>query len=161
MLYYTPVLPQPQLYSAPQPFSFDSSSLFGVQLGKDTTNTFALSVHGLAVLTPSGRYVAKRRKRNALVDVSLLALPGVDPLVFRLPVKRVKPGDLIMVSESPLSVLYVLETYSDRPREIRGLDPYTGEAVDYSLTENLFNLNFFVQVTSLFDLLSGENEDRD
>jgi hypothetical protein len=105
--------------------------------------------------------VAKRRKRNALVDVSLLALPGVDPLVFRLPVKGVKPGDLIMVSESPLSVLYVLETYSDRPREIRGLDPYTGEAVDYSLTENLFNLNFFVQVTSLFDLLSGENEDRD
>jgi hypothetical protein len=161
MLYYTPVLPQPQLNSAPQPFCFDSSSLFGVQLGKDTSNMFALSFHGLAVLTPSGRYVAKCPKRNSLLDVSLLALPGVDPLVFRLPVKRVKPGDLIMVSESPLFVLYVLETFGDRPREIRGLDPSTGEVVHYSLTENLFNLNFFVQVTSLFDLLAGESEDRE
>src|SRR5262245_55555977 len=130
-----------------------SINLFGLQIGRDTSGQFALSLDGLAVLTPAGRYVLKDPDRNRLVDVSPLILTGIDPWVFRIPAERVEPGDLIVTSDTPFSTLYVVESYTDRsPRHIEGLDPATGYIVQYFPPAQLLFLNIFVRVISLFEL---------
>jgi hypothetical protein len=125
-----------------------------VQFGWDASNNFARTLNGLAILRPDGRYIARDEEQQGLLDVTPLILTGVPPYVLRLPVSSVDAGDLIVVSDCPFSVLYVLETYEEFPGRIRGLDPLCGTIVDYSQPVNPF-FNFFVKVVSLYDLFDA------
>lgn len=151
MLYYGPAPTQGQC-SQQQPFSI-LDSLFSSQIGRDVSGNFALSFQGLAVLTPAGRYVVKDPNADRLLDVTLLMIPGVDPWVFKIPVsiEELKPGDLIVASDSPRSILYVLSTPSNL--QITALDTATGDRITYTPTANLFDLDFLIKVFSVFDLL--------
>ncbi len=151
MLHYRPPISLAGTEQQFSPFSF--SSLFGVQLGKDVSNNFALSLSGLAVRTQGGRYVSKLPEKDYLVDVTPLVMPG-DPGVFRIPVDSVKQDQLIVVADIPLTLLYVLNPGTVEWGEpIRGLDPMTGEIVHYQPSQN-FLLDFFTVATSVFDMLS-------
>jgi len=142
-----------------------SSGFFGfqqllgcIQIGQDTTNNFACSLSGLAVRRADGRYVTIDEDGEGLLDVTPLILPGMVPCVFRIPVETVKDGDLIVTSDCPFSVMYVLNV-DDYPGRIRGLDPLCGEVVEYSRPTSLF-FNFFVKLVSIYDLF-GDSRDKD
>jgi len=133
--------------------SLSLSSLFGIQIGADTSNNFALSINGLAVQTPDGRFVAREGDEDRLIDVTPLILP-INPCVYRLPSTEVKRGDLIVTSDPPnFSALYVLD--ADDPDDIECLDTGTSQIVRYCAPRNLF-LQFYVRAVSLLDLFVGK-----
>jgi hypothetical protein len=130
--------------------SLDIQSLIGVGLGKDTSNAFATSAFGLAVRRPDGRYLAKDPSGDRWVDT--VATFDFDPYVYRIPVWKLERGNLVVNMDSPLDVMYVLET-KDSGARVLNLD---SEIVDYAPTRNaLFASPFFVRVFSIFDFLGG------
>jgi hypothetical protein len=125
---------------------------FGLSLGPDNTGNFAMSIGGLAVRTPDGRFVMQEKGGERLLDVSALILP-IDPCVYRLPSGTVKPGDLIVTGDPPsFAALYVLEIGEDFC--VEGLDIGTAERVRYCPPANLF-INYYVRAVSLLDMLIG------
>jgi hypothetical protein len=136
----------------PAPLSVGLSSFLSVQVGSDTSNNFALSVNGLAVRTPSGRFVTKERSQNRLIDVTPLILP-VNPYVYRLPCVAVEPGDLVVTADPPnFSALYVVSAH--KGEEVEGLDICTSQIVRYIAPRSVF-LQFYVKAVSLLDLFFG------
>jgi hypothetical protein len=136
----------------------DLKSIVGVQIGRDKTNNFVASFNGLAVRTWDGRYVVPTLDANhetQLLDVTCLTLP-IDPFAFRVPVSVVHPGDLIVTSDSPFSVLFVETASEGSPpsNHIRGLVPGRKEVVEYVPPKNVFNFTVFVKVFSIFDFFS-------
>jgi hypothetical protein len=150
---YNPSLGQPALSSSSFPAL---RGLFPVYIGPDVSGAFAMSLYGLAVIRPDGCAVVHRDE--GLLDVTLFLLPGlnlgpgVNSGVLRIPVAEVKRGELIVTSDCPFSLLYVLEQNEAR---VRGLDPFTGNIVQYTAPLNLF-FNYFVRVQSLFGSLFAE-----
>jgi len=144
----------PQILTSSASGGFDISSILPAGIGQDMSGNFALSVSGLAVRTPAGTWITKDRDENKLLDVSLLVIPGIDPMVYRIPAETVRPNDLIVTQDAPLSLLYVLHTDPEHPRDVHGLNPFTGEFVHYRPTEGLF-FNFFVLVVSMLDILTA------
>ena len=124
--------------------------LFPIQIGSDTSGTFAMSFYGLAVIRPDGRAVV--HVEGELLDVTLFLLSGINPGAYRIPAPTVYRGDLIVTSDSPLSLLYVLERTETG---VRGLDPFTGNIVHYTALLSPF-LDYFVRVQSVFGLLFAE-----
>jgi hypothetical protein len=130
----------------------DLMTLFGLPLGLDTTGNFAMSLGGLAVRTPDGRFVMKERGAARLLDVSTLVLP-IDPHVYRLPSRTIAPNDLIVTGDVPnFAALYVLEI--GEGFNVEGLDVGTGEKVSYCAPRNVF-VNYYVRAVSLLDMLIG------
>ena len=130
----------------------DTKAIFGrVRIGKDTSGNFKLSFKGLAVRTEDGKFFAK--DGDHMLDVSDLTLDGAEGYIYRLPVQSVKPGDLIITSENPFDVLFVQAVGEDGG--LSGLDPRNNTVVDYVQPTNLFNVQFFVKVVSLVDVLGG------
>jgi hypothetical protein len=81
-----------------------------------------------------------------------LILPGIDPYVYRLPALSVNAGDLIMISDNPLSVRYVVGYVpgGHKPGQpLAGLDPATGALTELIPAQNPF-ISFFVRLVSLF-----------
>ena len=133
------------------------SGLFPVQIGWDVSGVFVMSLYGLAVMRPDGRAVVHRK--GELLDVTLFLLPQLSTSlpgagVLRTPVQEVETGELIVTSDNPLSLLYVLERKEDA---LRGLDPFTGQIVHYSPPLSPF-LNYSVRVQSLFSRFFSEKE---
>jgi hypothetical protein len=87
-----------------------------------------------------------------LVDVTGLLLPNVDPGVYRIPAERLRPGDLIVISDNPLTLRYVLAFEPEG--EIIGLDPETGDVIEVVPIQMPF-LPFFVRIVALLDLFRG------
>ena len=157
---YNP-LPVPQPIPGAPPSAtgtvpFSLSSILGPPLGLDTSGSFALSTSGLAVQV-GDRYITGIIGRvgdllvDQLLDVTSLIIPGVNPYVYRLPAPRVRRGDLILISDSPVTVRYVLD-YLPNGR-ILGLDPATGSVTEAVPAQNPF-ASFFIQLVSLFDFPS-------
>jgi hypothetical protein len=150
--------PPPQEQQAPS--SFTLSSLLGLRIGQDTTGNFALTPAGLAVLGRDSRYYSFESygERARLLDVTSLILP-INPGVYRIPALEVRPGDLILISDSPFSALFVIEIAEFG---IVGLEATCNELVTYFPPENLFGdrffghrNNIFVRIVSTFDLLEA------
>src|SRR5580700_11075978 len=145
-----------------QPNSLDIQSLIGIGLGKDTSNAFAMSAFGLAVRRPDGRYVAKDPAGDGWVDT--VATFNFDPYVFRIPVSTIEKGNLVVNMDSPLDVMYVLETPKDSEARVLNLD---SEIVTHTPTRNaLFGAPLYVRVLSIFDfsgagLLGGRGRGRE
>jgi len=125
------------------------SLLGGVSIGQDTSGNFKLSFNGLAVKTPDDRFVAyvkeKEHANDHLLDVTDLTIDGTDNLVFRVPVKTVKRGDLIITSDTPFIAYFVLSD-GDANGKISVLDPQNSTSTEYTQAANLFRIRFFVKV---------------
>lgn len=128
------------------------TTLGGVALGRDLTGNFGFTLNGVAVLRPNGTWVALDAEGDALVDVTPLVLPGMDPLVFRMPsnLDQLRRGDRLIVSDAPFSPLFVLHPFERGDAGIQVLDPLTGWLSGYLPARNLF-LNFVVLAVSPFD----------
>lgn len=132
----------------------DISSIFsGILIGKDTSGNFKPSSEGLAVrTTPDGRFFSMTSDHKQLLDVTELTLDGGEAYVYRLPItrKELKPGDLIITSENPFSVLFIEQVHQNG--EVRGLDPSTSRIYTYTPKVSLFSeAPLYVKVVSLLD----------
>lgn len=136
------------------PALFDLSRVLGnVALGLDTTGNFALTLSGTALARPDGTYVRLGSREELLIDVTPLILPGIDPMVMRLPVRprAVTRGDIVIVSDTPFQALFVLDV--GHGGRIVALDPIQEQLVTHVPARNLF-FNVVVRATSLLDLVS-------
>jgi hypothetical protein len=137
---------------------FDQRWVLGPQIGKDTSSNFALSFNGLAVRTLDNRFVVPRLGDDGkvkLMDVTCMTM-ATDPYVFRIPVTvdDVKPGDLLVRSDSPFSLL-VVEAGPANGR-IEGIDPRSDETVEILIADRTLNIpTLLVRVVSLFDGMEG------
>jgi len=139
----------------------DLQAILGaVQLGRDSSGKFALTLGGIAVLRPNGTYLALDDDSDELIDVSPLVLPGVDPIVVRLPThpSKLRRGDLVIVSDAPFSPLFVVERRG--AGRFQALDPIGGLLVEFAPPLNLF-FDFIVQAVSLFDVLVPDDHGDD
>jgi hypothetical protein len=141
--------------------TLDLASLLGVRIGQDTSNNFAITPMGLAILGRDSRYYSleEHEGRLRLMDVSSLVLP-INPGVFRVPVEEVHFGDLILISDSPFSAMFVHEVHH-HGREIHGLEVTSNERIQYLPPHNPFGellfghrTNLYVRFVSVLDLLS-------
>src|SRR5437773_909844 len=108
----------------------DLKSLFGgVSIGRDTSGNFKMSLLSdrieLAVRTPDGQFYAK--DKNGLKNVTELTVDAFDGMVFRLPVTKVKEGDVLIVSESPFTAVFVDKVDSNGTARV--LNPASSSAV--------------------------------
>jgi hypothetical protein len=125
-------------------------SIFGgIAIGKDLTGNFRQSLKGLAVRRTDDKFVTL--DGDFPIEISDFTFDGTEQYVYRLPVQNVKPGDIVITSESPLKVLFVREVEPNG--RLVGLDP-CGIEINYTPTTNLFNMRFFVTVVSILDGLS-------
>jgi hypothetical protein len=139
---------------------FDLRWMFGAQIGKDTTSNFALSFNGLAVRTIDNRFVVPGFKGNTatLTDVTCLTI-NVDPCVWRIPVafEKVKPGDLLVRSDMPFSLLFVQES-KEQERRLHVIDPMTDQAVDIVVPDRTLEVpSFLVRIVSLYDVFDADD----
>jgi len=124
------------------------NSVLGVSLGKDTSGNFAHSLYGLGIRTTDGRYVAKRRGCDELLDVTKLLISSVDPAVYRIPVTELQRDDLVLVSEDPFSVRYIIGW--ERGGRAVALNPEDGDITDFLPVQHPF-LHCFVRVVSFLE----------
>jgi hypothetical protein len=138
------------------------SLLSNVYVGPDTSGNFALTARGLAVCRQDGTCVTVERGGDRLLDVTAFKISGVDPTVYQVPrlTRHIRPGDLIITSDSPFPPLFVLPSENNR---VHGLNPITGEIADYVPFSNPF-VDVSVVAVSAFDLLRrrrGRRGERD
>jgi hypothetical protein len=166
MQYNTLVLPHGQV--ATQPGALNLTSLLGVQIGQDLTGNFGFTPAGLAVLGRDNRYYTLDYHEDLarMLDVTSIILP-INPGVYRIPVQRVYRGDLVLISDSPFSALFVTEVQEDEG-SIVGIEATCNERVEYSPPYNFFggvlfgeDAKLFVRIVSLFDLLGNLFGDHD
>jgi len=130
----------------------DQRWVLGPQIGKDTSANFALSFDGLAIRTLDNRFVVPQLDagRVKLIDVTCLTI-AADPLVFRVPVTidAVQPGDILVRSDSPFSLLVVETPPADN--RIVGIDPRTDETVEILIADRTLDIpTLLVRIVSLF-----------
>lgn len=139
----------------------DLKSLFGgVSIGRDTSANFKMSLAGdrlgLAVRTPDGQFYT--RERTGLKNVTDLTLDAFEGMVLRLPVTKVKEGDVIVVSENPFSAVFVDQVNENG--QVRVLNPANSSAVDFAQPANLLGQRFFVKATNLLESFGSGDGDK-
>src|SRR5438128_1568784 len=139
--------------------AMDLSSVFGMSIGKDTSNKFKLSLNGLAVQVSDNSYVTYDHKKDELSQAIIFDFGGAANSVFRVPVPLpdVKKGDIILASDNPLTVYFVVDDPQKGTKELKVVTP-TGNRTTFSPTNNPFATGaaFVVVVTSLFGRAGGD-----
>jgi len=133
----------------------DLKSLFGgVNIGKDTSGNLKPSFTGLAVRDWGGRFISMDSKNETLVDNINFVIGGNESYVYRIPVKDVNKGDVIIKSDNPFDALFVLE---ENNGQITGLNPLTKNRDTYTPPRNLLiqGAQFFIKAVSLVDAIGG------
>lgn len=133
-------------------------SLFGgIAIGRDNSANFRPSLKGVAVRIEKNRFVTY--DNDQLLDVTPLTFEGHDDTLYRVPIKDPKRGDLIIISDNPLRVLFVQEVLANG--HLRGLDPINSTVSNYVPTSNLLNLKFYIKIVSLMDeMLNRTDQDK-
>jgi hypothetical protein len=131
------------------------SLLGGIAIGKDSSGNFRPSLKGLAVRIEKNRFVGL--DDGQLLDVTPLTFDNADDIVYRMPIKEPKKGDLIVISDSPLRALFVLEMLDNG--HLKGLHPINSAFINYAPTANLLNIKFYVKVVSLVDAMVGKTDE--
>jgi hypothetical protein len=126
----------------------------GIAIGRDNSGNFRPSLKGLAVRTEKSRFVSI--ENDQLLDVTPFTFDNVDDVVFRMPIRNPRKGDLIVISDAPLRTLFVQEVHANG--HLRGLDPINSAVIDYAPTGNLLKLKFYVKVMSLLDAMGGKTD---
>jgi hypothetical protein len=131
------------------------SLLGGIAIGRDNSGNFRPSLKGVAVRSERGRFVGL--DNGQLLDVTPLTFDNADDIVYRMPIKDPKGGDLIVISDSPLRALFVQDVLDNG--HLKGLDPINSAVINYAPTTNLLNVKFYVKVVSLVDAVVGKADE--
>jgi hypothetical protein len=128
-------------------------------IGKDTSGNFTLSYKGVAVRTDCNRYVTFRGEKDQvrLFDVTGLTLPGCDALIYRVPVTDVRAGDLLVISDCPLQILYVTDKKGER---VTGYSS-SGSEITFIAPKRLGDCARYIRIVSVLDTCGARSGDLD
>lgn len=139
--------------NSPFPFGFPAS------VGKETSGLVVQSFLGLAVgADKQGPFFAYDQTERKIVDVNGCVVQGADQFLYRIAVEKpddLKPGDVIITSDTPTSSLVVVKIDNDH---VHGWDPKTQNCVEYCPPTNFFGCRWFIVVVSLIGRLVGHGD---
>jgi len=121
-----------------------SSVLGGITIGRDTSGNFRLSPAGLAVRF-GDRWVVN--ENGQLRDVTGLTIESIQNVVVRIPSQRVAAGDVVVLSDNPLNVLFVQNV--DQNGHLHGLELESSQVVEYVPTNNILGMAVLVRAVNL------------
>jgi len=95
-----------------------------------------------------------------LYDVTGMTLPGCDAMIYRVPVthEHVHPGNLVMISDCPLQVLYVTEGPADEGGMLKGFTA-SGERATYIAPIQLGDCARYTRIISVLDICGMKSEE--
>ena len=130
-------------------------NIFG-QFGPITDGTIALSIKGMAVRNPSGKYVAYDADAEEMYDVDILHFDVKTPIFFKIPVAitAVEFGDIIVHNDS--HYCYVIDGDG---KQFTVIDITTSEQRIILPQKSPFGFNFVTKVISLMN--PGTTADKD
>lgn len=130
-------------------------NIFG-QFGAITDGTIALSIKGMAVRNPAGKYVAYDADAEEMYDVDILHFDIKTPIFFKVPVaiSTVEFGDIIIHNDS--HYCYVIDGDS---KQFTVIDITTSEQRVILPQKSPFGFNFVTKVISLMN--PGTTADKD
>lgn len=126
--------------------------MFGEDVGKDKSGMFKYSMLGLAIKNEQGSYACFNGE--GMVDVMDMVF-DVEDMIFKMPVQEVKVGDLIIAKGKPVYVKEIAKQNNTVKLEI--FNPTNDNEETYVPQTNLFGFNFFIKVTSFFEM--NKNQD--
>ena len=130
-------------------------NIFG-QFGAITDGTIALSIKGMAVRNPAGKYVAYDADAEEMYDVDILHFDIKTPIFFKVPVaiSAVEFGDIIIHNDS--HYCYVIDGDG---KQFTVIDITTSEQRVILPQKSPFGFNFVTKVISLMN--PGTTADKD
>ena len=130
-------------------------NIFG-QFGPVTDGTIALSIKGMAVRNPAGKYVAYDADTEEMYDVDILHFDVKTPIFFKVPVAitAVEFGDIIIHNDS--HYCYVIDGDG---KQFTVIDITTSEQRVILPQKSPFGFNFVTKVISLMN--PGTTADKD
>jgi hypothetical protein len=129
--------------------------MYGLSIGKDTTGRFKPSPLGIAVQSGDGKFVTYRDDK--LVDVTGMTFEATDGHIYRIPVKSAKQGDLLLLSDSPLTAIFLEDDVEDDD-SVSGINPLTCERVEYVQPISALGQRWFVKVFSSLNAVMSRPE---
>ena len=120
---------------------------FGPYKNKDVR----LSMQGMAVKTPEGRYNVYNAQTGALTDVTGFLMDDFGDVFYAIPVaqKDIKVGDVILHNKAPVIVTQIGATM------ISVLDPSRGEEVKKVPAKSFFGFDFYSKIINAMEGLMG------
>ena len=133
----------------------DMKNIFG-QFGPITDGTIALSIKGMAVRNPSGKYVAYDADAEEMYDVDILHFDIKTPIFFKVPVaiSAIEFGDIIVHNDS--HYCYVIDGDG---KQFTVIDITNSEQRIILPQKSPFGFNFVTKVISLMN--PGTTADKD
>jgi len=130
-------------------------NIFG-QFGPVTDGTIALSIKGMAVRNPSGKYVAYDAETEEMYDVDILHFDVKTPIFFKIPVAiaAVEFGDIIVHNDS--HYCYVIDGDG---KQFTVIDITTSEQRVILPQKSPFGFNFVTKVVSLMNPSTTADKD--
>lgn len=126
---------------------------FGPYKNKDVR----LSMQGMAVKTPEGRYNVYNAQTGALTDVTGFLMDDFGDVFYAIPVaqKDIKVGDVILHNKAPVIVTQIGATM------ISVLDPSRGEEVKKVPAKSFFGFDFYSKIINAMEgLMDTANADQ-
>ena len=135
--------------------NMNMKNIFG-QFGPVTDGTIALSIKGMAVRNPSGKYVAYDADTEEMYDVDILHFDVKTPIFFKIPVAitAIEFGDIIVHNDS--HYCYVIDGDG---KQFTVIDITTSEQRVILPQKSPFGFNFVTKVISLMN--PGTTADKD
>lgn len=127
---------------------------FGPYNGKNVR----LSMQGMAVKTPQGRYNAYDRNTNTLTDVTDFLIEGFGDVFWMMPVaqKAIALGDVIFHNDSPV----IVSAIDEDTNSLTVVDVSRGEMIKKLPQKNVFGMDFYSKLVNVTeDLFKGINGD--
>lgn len=120
---------------------------FGPYKNKDVR----LSMQGMAVKTPEGRFNAYNASTGALTDVTGFLMDDFGDVFYALPVaqKELKVGDVILHNKAPVIVTQIGATF------ISVIDPSRGEELKKIPAKSMFGFDFYSKIMNVMEGLMG------
>lgn len=129
-------------------------NMFG-QFGPVTDGSIALSIKGMAVKSPAGKYVAYDANSEEMFDVDILSIKTKAPIFFKMPVAiaDISMGDIIVHNDS--HYCFVLDGDG---KQFTVIDITTSEQRIILPQKSPFGFNFVTKVISLVDSSTANAE---
>ena len=129
-------------------------NIFG-QFGPITDGSVALSIKGMAVKSPAGKYVAYDANSEEMFDVDIMSIKTKSPIFFKMPVAilDVAMGDIIVHNDS--HYCFVLDGDG---KQFTVIDITTSEQRIILPQKSPFGFNFVTKVVSLINPNSANSE---
>ncbi len=131
----------------------DIMNNFGLEFGKITDDSLAMSPMGVAIKAKEG-YRVYNPKTEELIDVGDFVIVNSDmQAFFAMPVQSIKVGDLLKIEGK-----YGYLTKEFDGKKMHLINPACGTAFTKIIAKNMLGCQFFTKIVSMMDMMGGNGD---